>query len=68
MELGLSLAKLEVTEEAMRDVINCYTKNVEAIKSYTLDINERVGVIEDTLKLKVIKLLLMISLLKKWKG
>ena len=37
-----------VTEEAMKDVLNCYTKNVEALKTCTLNINERV--IEDTLK------------------
>ena len=31
----------------MKNVINCYTKNVEALKTYTLEINGRVG---ETLK------------------
>ena len=49
-KLQENIKKIEVTEEAMKDVINCYTKHVEALKRYTLGINERVGVIEDTLK------------------
>ena len=39
-----------VAKEAMKDVINCYAKNVEPLKTYTLKINDRVGVIGDTLK------------------
>ena len=50
IKLKENVKKMMVTEEAMKDVINCYTKNVEALKTYTLEINARVGVIEDTLK------------------
>ena len=49
-KLKENVKKIMVTEEAMKDVINCYTKNVEALKTYTLEINERVGAIESTLK------------------
>ena len=50
IKLQENFKKVIVTEEGMKDVINCYTKNVEALKTYTLEINGRVGVIEETLK------------------
>ena len=34
----------------MKEVINCNSKNLEALKNYTLELNERIGVIEDGIK------------------
>ena len=50
IKLQENFKKVIVTEEAMKDVINYFTKNVQALKKYTLEKNGRVGVIEETLK------------------
>ena len=42
IKLQENFKKFIVTEEAMKDVINCFTKNVEALKKYTLEKNGRV--------------------------
>ena len=53
-ELRLAVIKLQknfkervVTENTMKDALNCHSKNMETLKSLTLTINERVGVLED---------------------
>ena len=44
-ELRQAIRKLE---NNFKDVINCHSKNLESLKNFTLEINERVGAIEKT--------------------
>ena len=49
-ELRQVVRRLVISEEAMKGVVNCYSKNMENLKKFTLDLNERVNTIELTLK------------------
>ena len=42
--------KLAIADEAIKEVINCNSKNLEALQNYTLELNSRMGVIEDGIK------------------
>ena len=44
------IKKLAIADEAFKEVINCNSKNLEALKNYTLELNERMVVIEDGIK------------------
>ena len=44
-ELRQAILKLE---NKFKDVINCHSKNLESLKNFTLELNERVGAIEKT--------------------
>ena len=49
-ELRQVVRRLVISEEAMKGVVNCYSKNMENLKKFTLDLNERVNAIQLTLK------------------
>ena len=51
-KLQEKIKKLAISDEAMRDVIGCNSKNLEALKNYTVEIYGRVGTIENELKHK----------------
>ena len=44
------IKKLAIANEAFKKVINCNSKNLEALKYYTLELNERMVVIKDGFK------------------
>ena len=50
IKLQEKFKKLAIADEAIKDVINCNSKNLEALKHYTLELNERVVAIEDGFK------------------
>ena len=47
IKLQKNIKELAVADEAIKDVIRCNSKNLESLKNLTLDINERVKVMED---------------------
>ena len=53
IKLNEKFKKLAIADEAMKEVISCNSKNLEALKNYTLDLNERIGVIEDGMKTNI---------------
>ena len=52
IKLQKNFRELVVTDNAIKDGINCNITNLEALKNLTLDINERVKVLEDTFEKK----------------
>ena len=44
------IKKLAIADEAFKEVINCNSKNLEALKNYTLELNERMVFIEGGIK------------------
>ena len=52
IKLQKNFRELVETDNAIKDGINCNSKNLEALKNLTLDINQRVKVLEDTLEKK----------------
>ena len=50
IKLQEKFKKLAIADEAIKEVINCNSKNLEALKNYTLQLNERIGAIEDGIK------------------
>ena len=47
IKLQKNIKELAIADEAIQDVIRCNSKNLESLKNLTLDINERVKVMED---------------------
>ena len=52
IKLHKNFRELVVTDNAIKDGINCNSENLDALKNLTLDINERVKVLEDTFEKK----------------
>ena len=52
IKLHKKFRELVVTDNAIKDGINCNSENLDALKNLTLDINERVKVLEDTFEKK----------------
>ena len=53
-KLQLKFRELVATDDAMKDVINCHSKNMEALKNLTLTMNDRVKALEGNNKDKKI--------------
>ena len=52
IKLQKNFRELVVTDNAINDGFNCNSINLEALKNLTLDIDQRLKVIEDTLEKK----------------
>ena len=50
LKLQNKFRELEATDDAMKDVINCHSKNMEALKNLTLTMNNRVIALEENIK------------------
>ena len=49
-KLQTKFRELVAFDDAMKDVINCHSKNMEALKNLTLAMNNRVNALEENQK------------------
>ena len=49
-KLQENIKELAIADEAIKDVVRCNSKNLDALKNYTLEINERVKALEECVK------------------